>query len=466
MNTSNAPRVPTMSPIAAPVPLGLRIVEGRAQLYSALSGLVLALGAAIAVTRWLPPETMLARIFDLHRGESMIPLTISWLFAWGLVYCSFRWRRIRALAALCTDQALRALTQRVTQPDSHAQLLEQLASANAQASPLLRRARAALQVWLTSPSLTEIDIVLQQHVVHDEDRVRAGYNLIRIFVWALPVIGLIGTVLGIALAVGGFAGFLGGNVDDVGLIKKNLVGVTGGLSFAFLITLHGLATSLVLMLVAAALQNREERLYRDTQQRMVDVFIPALIQALPSAVPDSHPERVDTQIVVTLDRLTHAIEAATRAQLESIATHSQAVTRELGRQLQVAQSVAIAMESLGQGTPAILAQQQALCQAIDRLQAAKIAASFEGVSHAIGAQSQATERLVGAVGVAANSTARMLDAQASVQSAVQQLAAHDVLGAVDRLRGTLAELQTVLAGLQRPFVLQAVPVPAAAGHLG
>lgn len=468
MTTSAAPRTQPVppAPVVQRVPLGLRVAEARAQLMSALIGLLLALAAAAAVTALLPPESMPARVFDLHRGETAIPLTISWLFAWGFVYCAFRWRRTRALAQLCADHVLRALLERIAQPESHRQLLDQLASVNAQASPLLRRARAALQVWRTSPSLAEVDIVLQQHVVHDEDGVRAGYNLTRIFVWALPVIGLIGTVLGIALAVGGFAGFIGGNVDDVGLIKKNLVGVTGGLSFAFLITLHGLATSLVLMLAAAASQNREERVYRETQQRMADVLIPALVQALPppplAADPLDGPR--GTQLIVALDRLAAAIEAASKAQLESMASHSQAVTRELGRQLQVAQALAAAMESLGQGTPAILAQQQALCQAIDRLQAAGIGTSFEAVASAIGAQTHATERLAGAVGHAANGTARLLEAQATVHTAVQQLAAGDVVGAIDRMRGTLADLQSVLDGLQRPFVLQAVPVGSEAGH--
>jgi paraquat-inducible protein B len=89
-------------------------------------------------------------------------------------------------------------------------------------------------------------------------------------------------VLGIAFAVGGFANFLGGRVDDVEAIKKSLVGVTGGLSFAFLLTLLGLATSLVLMLLASSLETREERLYQTIQQRIVGTFLPVLQQVSPA----------------------------------------------------------------------------------------------------------------------------------------------------------------------------------------
>src|SRR6185503_12035794 len=75
---------------------------------------------------------------------------------------------------------------------------------------------------------------------------------------------------GISFAVGGFGQFLGGNVDDVTTIKRSLVNVTGGLSFAFLITLQGLLTSLLLMLPASALQPREERLYANVQRDISD----------------------------------------------------------------------------------------------------------------------------------------------------------------------------------------------------
>jgi len=72
------------------------------------------------------------------------------------------------------------------------------------------------------PGLAEADIVLQQHIASDEKKstpatASCGRS------WALPVLGLIGTVIGISLAVGGFALFLGTGAEDVALIKKNLV---------------------------------------------------------------------------------------------------------------------------------------------------------------------------------------------------------------------------------------------------
>jgi MotA/TolQ/ExbB proton channel family len=110
-----------------------------------------------------------------------------------------------------------------------------------------------------------------------------GYSLVRTFIWALPVIGLLGTVAGVAVAVGGFAEFLGGDIEDVAVIKRSLVNVTAGLSYAFLTTLYGLAGALVLMLIATALQNREEKLYSSIQERIANVFLPFLQTIAPES---------------------------------------------------------------------------------------------------------------------------------------------------------------------------------------
>jgi len=152
-----------------------------------------------------------------------------------------------------------------------------------QLSPLLRRMKAALYQWSVHPGLQDTDVVLQQLAASDDEAVHAGYSLARTFIWALPVLGLVGTVIGIAGAVGGFAKFLGGSIDDITIIKQNLVNVTGGLSFAFLITLEGLLTSLILMLAASALQTRERELYARVQKEVADQLVPALQRVAPEA---------------------------------------------------------------------------------------------------------------------------------------------------------------------------------------
>jgi MotA/TolQ/ExbB proton channel family len=95
------------------------------------------------------------------------------------------------------------------------------------------------------------------------------------------VFGLLGTVAGVAVAVGGFAEFLGGDIEDVAVIKKSLVNVTAGLSYAFLTTLYGLGTALVLMLLTSGLQTREEKLLARIHQSVANVFLPLIESVAP-----------------------------------------------------------------------------------------------------------------------------------------------------------------------------------------
>lgn len=84
-----------------------------------------------------------------------------------------------------------------------------------------------------------------------------------LFIWAMPILGFVGTVLGISLAVGGFSEFLTTNLDieDVSRVTAELGNVAPGLSFAFDTTLLGLLAGLVANVTSSAVQKRDERFF-------------------------------------------------------------------------------------------------------------------------------------------------------------------------------------------------------------
>lgn len=250
---------------------------------SAVLGTILGIFSSWLIYRSAGHDSMLGRVFNPDRLESVIPVTISAFFFWALVTCFQRWRRLRALARTSNPELLSRAIEVLRSARGLEGLAEDLDMPAFQSSPLLRRLHGVVQQWRIKPGVWAADIVLQQYVTSDNEGIHAGYSLVRLFVWALPVLGLIGTVLGISAAVGGFANFLGGDIDDVSTIKTNLVGVTGGLSFAFLITLHGLLTSLVIMLAASYLQTREEKIYSNAQQCVADSFLLVLQELAPEA---------------------------------------------------------------------------------------------------------------------------------------------------------------------------------------
>jgi len=85
----------------------------------------------------------------------------------------------------------------------------------------------------------------------------ASFNLIRVFLWTIPILGFIGTVDGVSAAVGGFAEFLTKGVTEVAEIKTALSKITTGLAVAFDTTYIALLLTVVLMILTSIMEHRE-----------------------------------------------------------------------------------------------------------------------------------------------------------------------------------------------------------------
>ena len=84
-----------------------------------------------------------------------------------------------------------------------------------------------------------------------------SYALVQGFVWAIPVLGFIGTVLGLSMAIGSFTAVLGTG-QDVSAITGALGNVTAGLATAFDTTLVALVAALVIQLLMVMTKKSEE----------------------------------------------------------------------------------------------------------------------------------------------------------------------------------------------------------------
>ena len=83
--------------------------------------------------------------------------------------------------------------------------------------------------------------------------------MVKVFVWAIPIMGFIGTVLGIGSAIGSFDQALSAG-EDMDVLMASLGKVTGGLGTAFDTTLLALVLSLLVSVPASAMQKSEEDL--------------------------------------------------------------------------------------------------------------------------------------------------------------------------------------------------------------
>ena len=121
---------------------------------------------------------------------------------------------------------------------------------------LLNRIERALSNLHHLGQVSEVSSVLRGQAVDDENAIGGSFTLLHGFVWAMPVLGFIGTVQGLSTAVGGFGAVLAAS-SSLDQIKNALKGVTGGLSTGFEATLVALIFSLIVQIWITFRQRQE-----------------------------------------------------------------------------------------------------------------------------------------------------------------------------------------------------------------
>jgi biopolymer transport protein ExbB/TolQ len=121
---------------------------------------------------------------------------------------------------------------------------------------LLNRIERALSNLHNIGGIGEVSEILRAQAENDENQIASSYTMVSGVVWAIPVLGFIGTVQGLSLAVGNFGRTIQAG-GEVSRLKDSLIGVTGGLSTAFETTLVGLVAALIIQLYLSFLQQKE-----------------------------------------------------------------------------------------------------------------------------------------------------------------------------------------------------------------
>lgn len=117
--------------------------------------------------------------------------------------------------------------------------------------------------------LHQDDCALTQSDIED------SFIVTRTMIWSLPMLGFLGTVLGISFSISGFAGLLT-NVTNLEKVKSGLTQVTGGLSTAFDTTLLGIVCAITCMVLMSIAERSEYRLAGDLESGINDALFPRL----------------------------------------------------------------------------------------------------------------------------------------------------------------------------------------------
>lgn len=131
-------------------------------------------------------------------------------------------------------------------------------------SYLGNRIRKALECFYVRQNNSDVGSIVAAVSDVDANKVAGSYNVVKVFLWAIPIMGFIGTVLGIGSAIGGFADVLqGGSDGGMDQLKEGLMPVLGKMGMAFDTTLLALVLSIILAFPASALQGNEEDIIND-----------------------------------------------------------------------------------------------------------------------------------------------------------------------------------------------------------
>ena len=123
---------------------------------------------------------------------------------------------------------------------------------------LLDRIQRALMNLKNLGNVSAVAECLNTQARNDEEYLSSTYTVLKGFIWAIPVLGFVGTVLGLAAAIGSFGAVVKRGVSDPQELIAALGNVTGGLSIAFETTLIALVIALIIQLLMTVVLSREE----------------------------------------------------------------------------------------------------------------------------------------------------------------------------------------------------------------
>lgn len=201
-------------------------------------------------------------------------------FTWAVLILLSRYREARrqrrafGLALLPTAEGTRILHE-----DARP-LLRHLDQATARRGPFILAglARLALTKYATSRSGDAAAQAVRSQAEVEQGRLAASLATVHYLAWAIPAVGFLGTVVGLAGSLS-----MAGQLDDDAFLAR----ATSHLTFAFDCTLVALALSLVLMFLVHSVQRDEEALVLDCQQYCLEHLLNRLYE--PGTAPSESP---------------------------------------------------------------------------------------------------------------------------------------------------------------------------------
>jgi len=198
-------------------------------------------------------------LIGLFCCRGFVPYVLVLLTNWSFAILFLKSRKIaRQKASVMLDVLPTELSEEITLDslDKFAGHIHDL-PAEAGESFLVNRVIRGLQHFRVRKSAAETVTMMESQSEIDANNVASSYTIVKVFIWALPIMGFIGTVIGVSGAVAGLSGSLETS-SDISAVKDSLKDVFGNLGVAFDTTLLALVLSLFVKIPTSAMQKSEE----------------------------------------------------------------------------------------------------------------------------------------------------------------------------------------------------------------
>jgi biopolymer transport protein ExbB/TolQ len=199
---------------------------------------------------------------------------------------------------------------------------------------LSRRLRDAVSFVSRKGSAETIEQEIKHLSENDLGEATQSYGFIRIIIWAIPILGFLGTVIGITIAIA--------NLNPQQL-EQSLPEVTAGLGVAFDTTALALGLSMVLMFFQFVVDKYENRLLAAVDRRMSEELVGRFKTELAPQDPLMLAvRRMVDAVVPATERLVVRQAEIWQASMEAANSRWVETSQKAGRQLEAALAAALA----------------------------------------------------------------------------------------------------------------------------
>lgn len=220
------------------------------------------MGAAMCVV-WLAMMFPLRQyqFGQLFWDRGWVPFATTFLMFWSVGILILKWLNLKQQReSMLLDLLPTEISKEITLKslDPFVEHINQLPT-SAGESFLTNRVLRGIEHFRVRKSAAEVVTMMESQSAIDANNVAGSYTLLKAFIWALPILGFIGTVIGVSAAVASLAGSLE-SASDMTSMKGALNSVFAGLGTAFDTTLLALIMSMFVKIPTSALQKSEEDL--------------------------------------------------------------------------------------------------------------------------------------------------------------------------------------------------------------